>query len=150
MLYLNIKPNLHVSIDGKIVSYETHVGNITEEKIIKFGNYSRTTGKHFGEISRLTNLKIETETKEKILFSKFQFGARCVPSGKILSNSASMFLIKEGLSINSMINLLIESRSKKLSKSDLLIIKGYLKTKMKIREKELQKLIEIGEALQFQ
>ena len=78
-LNLKLSPNLHIAGD-RIISYDTHVATIhfdpslspsIKNKIVAFGKYSRTTGKHVARVATLLGVPIEYKEEGKQTFLKY-------------------------------------------------------------------------------
>jgi len=154
MLILKIQNNLHVTENGDIWSYYTHVGKIEKDKIKDFVWYSRTTTKHMTSISRLTGLILHyhsTISKKKMEFDKLPMGMKPVspfPKEDCLSEKTSKILIKEIASGN-LIKAIVENASEIKSKNDLRNLKGYAKRKG-ISSEVFDSIVDVSKALNFE
>lgn len=100
-LNLKLSPNLHIAGD-RIISYDTHVATIhfdpdlspsIHNRIVAFGKYSRTTGKHIVRVATLLNVPIDYEKNEKQSFLKYMQGVVCNPVEDYLSPEISRMLL---------------------------------------------------------
>ena len=88
---LKICNNLHL-IDGKIISYSTVVGRVTQTSIETNGKYSRTTTKHVGRISQLLGIPIEYTTMKKQWFAQYELGVN-IEFDEAIDQSSSLKIL---------------------------------------------------------
>ena len=100
-LNLKLSPNLHIAGD-RILSYDTHVATIhfdpslspsIHNRIVAFGKYSRTTGKHIARVATLLGVPIDYIKDEKQVFFKYMQGVVCNPVDNYLSPEISQMLL---------------------------------------------------------
>lgn len=73
---INLKIGNNLFLQGpKIISYQTHVGDIGIESIHSKGKFSRTTGKHLSKVASFLGLRI-ISSDDKPDFYKHEFGAK--------------------------------------------------------------------------
>jgi hypothetical protein len=154
MLILKIQDNLHVTENGDIWSYYTHVGKIEKDRIKDFVWYSRTTTKHMTSISRLTGLILhyhKSKSKKKMEFDKLSVGVKPVspfPKEDCLSEKTSKILIK-GIASGDLIKTIVENAFEIKSKNDLRNLKGYAKRKG-ISSEVFDSIVDVSKALNFE
>ena len=59
---------------NNIISYDTIVAHIEDDKLIEHGRYSRTTSKHIGHVARLFNLSVVHAKNKEDGFYKYHTG----------------------------------------------------------------------------
>ena len=59
---------------NNIISYDTVVAHIEDDKLIEHGRYSRTTSKHIGHVARLFNLSVVHAKNKEDGFYKYHTG----------------------------------------------------------------------------
>ena len=59
---------------NNIISYDTVVAHIEDDKLIEHGRYSRTTSKHIGHVARLFNLSVVHAKNKEDGFYKYDTG----------------------------------------------------------------------------
>ena len=154
MLILKIQDNLHVTENGDIWSYYTHVGKIEKNKIKEFGGYSRTTTRHMGRIRQFTGLSIcysISRFKKGTGFYKLAMGVNPVspfPKENCLSEKTSKILIK-GIASNDLVKTIVENVSEIKSKNDLRNLRDYAKRKG-ISSEVFDSIIDVSKALNFE
>lgn len=132
---LKISPNLFIKGD-RILSYNTHVANVhfdpslspsSHNKIVAFGKYSRTTGKHIGKIARLLRVPIEFKSKEPQIFFKYMQGVVCNQVDDYLSPEIAPMFLSNIQNQNDFVNALIayHEKGKSIKKSDWKILCQY-------------------------
>jgi hypothetical protein len=70
---LKLRENLFRKGD-QIISYDTVVAHIEDDKLIEHGRYSRTTSKHIGHVARLFNLSVVHAKNKENGFYKYDRG----------------------------------------------------------------------------
>ena len=70
---LKLRENLFRKGD-QIISYDTVVAHIEDDKLIEHGKYSRTTSKHIGHVARLFNLSVVHAKNKEKGFYKYDTG----------------------------------------------------------------------------
>lgn len=70
---LKLRENLFRKGD-QIISYDTVVAHIEDDKLIEHGKYSRTTSKHIGHVARLFNLSVVHAKNKEEGFYKYDTG----------------------------------------------------------------------------
>lgn len=73
---MKLKTNLAI-IDGYIVSYETKVAKIENDKIVELGKYSKTTSRHISYAAKQLNLPIQKSTEKK-QSEKLPYGTKII------------------------------------------------------------------------
>jgi hypothetical protein len=59
---------------NEIISYDTIVAHIEDDKLIEHGRYSRTTSKHIGHVARIFNLSVVHAKNKERGFYKYETG----------------------------------------------------------------------------
>jgi hypothetical protein len=59
---------------NEIISYDTIVAHIEDDKLIEHGRYSRTTSKHIGHVARIFNLSVVHAKNREKGFYKYETG----------------------------------------------------------------------------
>jgi hypothetical protein len=59
---------------NEIISYDTIVAHIEDDKLIEHGRYSRTTSKHIGHVARIFNLSVLHAKNKERGFYKYETG----------------------------------------------------------------------------
>ena len=59
---------------NEIISYDTIVAHIEDDKLIEHGRYSRTTSKHIGHVARIFNLSVIHAKNKERGFYKYETG----------------------------------------------------------------------------
>jgi hypothetical protein len=70
---LKLRENLFRRGD-QIISYNTVVAHIEDDKLIEHGRYSRTTSKHIGHVARIFNLSVVHAKNKEDGFYKYDTG----------------------------------------------------------------------------
>jgi hypothetical protein len=70
---LKLRENLFRKGD-QIISYDTVVAHIEDDKLIEHGRYSRTTSKHIGHVARIFNLSVVHAKNKEDGFYKYDTG----------------------------------------------------------------------------
>jgi hypothetical protein len=70
---LKLRENLFRRGD-QIISYNTVVAHIEDDKLIEHGRYSRTTSKHIGHVARIFNLSVVHAKNKEDGFYKYDPG----------------------------------------------------------------------------
>ena len=134
-LNLKLSPNLHIAGD-RILSYDTHVATIhfdpslspsIHNRIVAFGKYSRTTGKHIVRVATLLNVPIDYEKNGKQSFLKYMQGVVCNPVDNYLSPEISQMLLSNFRDQAGFVDDLIQYHEKgqSLKRSDWRILCRY-------------------------
>lgn len=134
-LNLKLSPNLHIAGD-RILSYDTHVANIhfdsssspsTHNKIVAFGKYSRTTGKHIARVATLLGVPIEYINEDRPAFFKYMQGVVCNPVDNYLSPQIASMLLSNFRNQQGFVDALISyhERGQSLKRSDWRILCRY-------------------------
>ena len=121
---IKVRENLFIQ-ENAIISYNTHVATIEENRIVELGKFSRTTGKQISSIAGTLRMSI-TGTKEKVGFFQLQFGAKCKPYG-CLSNKASQFAMEQMALGKSFIQAMCIILKENIKQDDREIIHSYLR-----------------------
>ena len=110
---------------NEIISYDTIVAHIEDDKLIEHGRYSRTTSKHIGHVARLFNLSVVHAKNKERGFYKYYAGEIKIniPSALSLKTSTSIATIMGTGSTFLQAVAVIE----KMPQKDLAIIDSYLK-----------------------
>jgi hypothetical protein len=75
-MQLNLKIGNNLFLQGnKVISYETHVGDIDGGSIHARGKFSRTTGKHLSKAASFLGLRL-IQSNDRPDFYKYEFGAK--------------------------------------------------------------------------
>lgn len=91
-MQLNLKIGNNLFLQGnKVISYETHVGDIEGESIHARGKFSRTTGKHLSKAASFLGLRL-VQSNDRPDFYKHEFGAKFYLDN-CLSEKISTFII---------------------------------------------------------
>jgi len=110
-----IKKNLHIN-KNYVISYETKVARIEEDRIVCLGIYSRTTGKHISFIGDILGLPVDKKEAKKKDFCWFDYGADVNFKKSISSKGSKMIL--GGLKKNGNYKVTVASLSKQIPKKD--------------------------------
>lgn len=94
MFHFKIKNNLHLTPKGEIISFETVVGQIENDKIVEFGKFSRTTSRHITYIRDLTKLPVFQNFQKPISFWKFDLGVKCKFDGDLVGPKSTNEILK--------------------------------------------------------
>jgi hypothetical protein len=110
---------------NEIISYDTIVAHIEDDKLIEHGRYSRTTSKHIGLVARLFNLSVVHAKNKEKGFYKYETGeiSISIPGALSLKTSTSIATIMGTGSTFLQAVAVIE----KMPQKDLAIIDSYLK-----------------------
>lgn len=110
---------------NEIISYDTIVAHIEDDKLIEHGRYSRTTSKHIGLVARLFNLSVVHAKNKERGFYKYYAGEIKIniPGALSLKTSTSIATIMGTGSTFLQAVAVIE----KMPQKDLAIIDSYLK-----------------------
>jgi len=110
---------------NEIISYDTIVAHIEDDKLIEHGRYSRTTSKHIGLVARLFNLSVVHAKNKERGFYKYYAGEISIniPGALSLKTSTSIATIMGTGSTFLQAIAVIE----KMPQKDLVIIDSYLK-----------------------
>ena len=121
---LKIRKNLFIS-GNFVISYETKVAKIKDNKIYELGKFSRTTSKHIFHVASLFKLDLVRNDKKQV-FYKYEVGeADCQPTPTFLSpTTSSQFLGKEN-DFDSIVNRLAKIN---IPKKDQTIINRFLES----------------------
>lgn len=122
---LKIRKNLFIS-GNYVISYDTKVAKIKDNKIYELGKYSRTTSKHIYHIASLFNLELVRNNKKQV-FWKYEMGnADCTPSTTFLSPTISSQFIGQENDFNSIVYRL--AKIEKIPRKDQAIITNFLES----------------------
>ena len=110
---------------NEIISYDTIVAHIEDDKLIEHGRYSRTTSKHIGLVARLFNLSVVHAKNKERGFYKYYMG-------EIKINIPGALSVKTSTSIATIMGtgstfLQAVAVIEKMPQKDLVIIDSYLK-----------------------
>jgi hypothetical protein len=110
---------------NEIISYDTIVAHIEDDKLIEHGRYSRTTSKHIELVARLFNLSVVHAKNKERGFYKYDTGEIKIniPGALSLKTSTSIATIMGTGSTFLQAVAVIE----KMPQKDLAIIDSYLK-----------------------
>ena len=72
-LKFQFKPTLIVN-NGRVISFDTEVGRIKDNKLYVFGHYSRTTTKHISYLRDVFDLEVIMVQKKPKIFYKYETG----------------------------------------------------------------------------
>jgi hypothetical protein len=108
-----------------IISYDTVVAHIEDDKLIEHGRYSRTTSKHIGHVARIFNLSVVHAKNKERGFYKYE-------TGEIKINIPGALSVKTSTSIATLMGtgstfLQAVAVIEKMPQKDLVIIDRYLK-----------------------
>jgi hypothetical protein len=121
---LKLRENLFRKGD-QIISYDTIVAHIEDDKLIEHGRYSRTTSKHIGHVARIFNLSVVHAKNKEDGFYKYETGEISVniPGALSLKTSTEIATLMGTGSTFLQAVAVIE----KMPKKDLEIIDNHLK-----------------------
>jgi len=121
---LKLRENLFRKGD-QIISYDTVVAHIEDDKLIEHGRYSRTTSKHIGHVARIFNLSVVHAKNKEDGFYKYDTGEISVniPGALSLKTSTEIATLMGTGSTFLQAVAVIE----KMPKKDLEIIDNHLK-----------------------
>lgn len=110
---------------NEIISYDTIVAHIEDDKLIEHGRYSRTTSKHIGHVARIFNLSVVHAKNKERGFYKYD-------TGEIKINIPGALSVKTSTAIATIMGtgstfLQAASAIEKMSKRDLEIIDKHLR-----------------------
>jgi hypothetical protein len=110
---------------NEIISYDTIVAHIEDDKLIEHGRYSRTTSKHIGHVARIFNLSVVHAKNKERGFYKYE-------TGEIKINIPGALSVKTSTSIAALMGtgstfLQAVAVIEKMPQKDLVIIDRYLK-----------------------
>ena len=110
---------------NEIISYDTIVAHIEDDKLIEHGRYSRTTSKHIELVARLFNLSVVHAKNKERGFYKYD-------TGEISINIPGALSVKTSTSIATIMGtgstfLQAVAVIEKMPQKDLAIIDSYLK-----------------------
>ena len=118
---------------NNIISYDTVVAHIEDDKLIEHGRYSRTTSKHIGHVARLFNLSVVHAKNKEDGFYKYH-------TGEIQINIPGALSVKTSTEIATLMGtgstfLQAVAVIEKMPQKDLEIVDKHLK-KIGITEKQ--------------
>ena len=110
---------------NEIISYDTIVAHIEDDKLIEHGRYSRTTSKHIGHVARLFNLSVVHAKNKERGFYKYD-------TGEIKINIPGALSVKTSTEIATLMGtgstfLQAVSAIEKMPKKDLEIVDEHIK-----------------------
>jgi hypothetical protein len=110
---------------NEIISYDTIVAHIEDDKLIEHGRYSRTTSKHIGLVARLFNLSVVHAKNKERGFYKYDTGEIKIniPGALSLKTSTSIATIMGTGSTFLQAVAVIE----KMPQKDLVIVDKHIK-----------------------
>jgi hypothetical protein len=120
---IKVRENLFIQ-DSSIISYNTHVASIEENRIIQFGKFTRTTGKQISAIASMLKMRIQSND-ERVGFFKLEFGAKCDP-GNCLSNKASKLAMEQMTLGKSFLQAMCIILKESIKQDDRELIHSYL------------------------
>jgi hypothetical protein len=90
-----LQPNLRL-LGNRVISYDTNVAVIDGYKMIVFGKYSRTTGKHISYVCNLLSLQYALQSTETQSFYKYPMGhtSGLKAEADLISPKMSDYLLK--------------------------------------------------------
>lgn len=92
-LLLNPKQNLHIDLaNNLVISYQTIVADIKEDRLVYRGKFSRTTSKHVSLVSSLLGLRLEGKSNKAIPFNWLEFGAKIEMDNSLSPKNSEKFL----------------------------------------------------------
>ena len=111
--------------ENEIISYDTIVAHIEDDKLIEHGRYSRTTSKHIGHVARLFNLSVVRAKNKEDGFYKYD-------RGEIQINLPGALSIKTSTTIATLMGtgstfLQAVAVIEKMPKKDLVIVNKHIK-----------------------
>jgi len=110
---------------NEIISYDTIVAHIEDDKLIEHGRYSRTTSKHIGHVARIFNLSVVHAKNKERGFYKYD-------TGEIQINIPGALSVKTSTEIATLMGtgstfLQAVAVIEKMPKGDLEIVDKHLK-----------------------
>ena len=110
---------------NEIISYDTVVAHIEDDKLIEHGRYSRTTSKHIGHVARLFNLSVVHAKNKEKGFYKYDTGEIKID----MPGSLSMKTSKEIATLMGAGSTFLQAVSilEKMPKKDLEIVDKHLR-----------------------
>jgi hypothetical protein len=110
---------------NEIISYDTIVAHIEDDKLIEHGRYSRTTSKHITHVAQLFNLSVVHAKNKERGFYKYD-------TGEIKINIPGALSVKTSTEIATLMGtgstfLQAVSAIEKMPKKDLEIVDEYIK-----------------------
>ena len=110
---------------NEIISYDTVVAHIEDNKLIEHGRYSRTTSKHISHVAMLFNLSVVHAKNKEKGFYKYE-------AGEVKINIPGALSIKTSKEIATLMGqgstfLQAVAAIEKIPQKDLVIIDRYLK-----------------------
>ena len=110
---------------NNIISYDTVVAHIEDDKLIEHGRYSRTTSKHIGHVARLFNLSVVHAKNKEDGFYKYD-------TGEIQINIPGALSVKTSTEIATLMGtgstfLQAVAVIEKMPKKDLVIVNKHIK-----------------------
>lgn len=122
---LKIRKNLFIS-GNYVISYDTKVAKIKDNKLYELGKYSRTTSKHIYHIAWLFKLELVRNDKKQV-FWKYEMGdADCTPCSTFLSPTTSAQFLGEENDFKSIVHRL--AKLEKIPKKDQPIVTRFLES----------------------
>jgi hypothetical protein len=122
---LKIRKNLFIS-GNYVISYDTKVAKIKDNKLYELGKYSRTTSKHIYHIAWLFKLELVRNDKKQV-FWKYEMGdADCTPCSTFLSPTTSSQFLGEENDFDSIVNRL--AKIDFIPKKDQTVINRFLES----------------------
>lgn len=122
---LKIRKNLFIS-GNFVISYETKVAKIKDNKIYELGKFSRTTSKHIFHVASLFKLELVRNDKKQV-FYKYEMGeADFQPTPTFLSPITSSQFLGEENDFDSIVNRLAKINF--IPKKDQTIINRFLES----------------------
>ena len=144
---LKIKKNLFIK-NNYVISYETKVAKIKDNKLYELGRFSRTTSKHIYHVASLFNLEV-VRSDQRQVFWKYEMGANCNTDWTCLSPTVSaVFLSGESKENDfpSIVNRL--ANLEKIPKKDAPLIERFLESN-NFQVEDFQKLRKAIRLMQF-
>jgi hypothetical protein len=127
---------------NNIISYDTVVAHIEDDKLIEHGRYSRTTTKHIGHVARIFNLSVVHAKNKEDGFYKYD-------QGEIQINIPGALSVKTSTAIATLMGtgstfLQAITEIEKMPQKDLVIIDKHLK-KIGITEEQFSILKRVNQ-----
>jgi hypothetical protein len=127
---------------NNIISYDTIVAHIEDDKLIEHGRYSRTTTKHIGHVARIFNLSVVHAKNKEDGFYKYD-------QGEIQINIPGALSVKTSTAIATLMGtgstfLQAITEIEKMPQKDLVIIDKHLK-KIGITEEQFSILKRVNQ-----
>lgn len=118
---------------NNIISYDTIVAHIEDDKLIEHGRYSRTTTKHIGHVARIFNLSVVHAKNKEDGFYKYDQGEIQINIPGALSVKTSTAIATLMGTGSTFLQAIVEIE--KMPQKDLEIVDKHLK-KIGITEKQ--------------